>query len=392
MRNRNHIRMTSDGFSFHTFELKHYTSKIEEFDQIFKRLKQASKKDQFYELTEYDTECYFCGLLCDYGIRIYLTKLKEWYTIKLVINPRRLIDPKSSYLGIMLLDEKSLDTMEHRFTDLMRNLKLPEFIDDWSLTRIDLCVNFLFDRKKLPRQIIQLISRGPIAKGYIADTYTYHSEKNHKCKYKLEKHSIKIANKSIALVAYDKNYQAKIENLAIPNEMIPRGILRLELQCGHDWISEKTANHKLKSTREKIIFFAHRSQKYIRKYAQKLYMSGEYCQASILKDRIQAANSINTKSKDRMFHLVNMLRYEKYNFDDAINELPETLSKKELRTLLAHFDKLGISPIPLDGECKLKTVLSIPAILEMLDEGGLDVRFSIPNKSHALKPFKVCIE
>lgn len=386
MRYRDHIRQTDERSSFHTFELKTVLHDDAEFKLILKRLKSLSKRQEFYLLSEYGGNTYFCGHFSKHGIRIYLTQFKQWNIVKLVINPRLLIDPNATYLGIMLPDKKHLDQMELNFTKYIQKIGLPDSIDDWKLTRIDLCTNFLYDRKKLPRQIIQLISRGPVAPGYTLSKYSATSPDE------IEKHSIKFESKRISLVAYDKNYQAKRENLALPSEMITRGILRLELQCHLDWIYEKSTKHGCTTTREQIDFFSSHSGEYLRKYSQKLLLTGEYCQPAILKDRIQEATGISRKVKKRMTDFVDILSENNVSFDAGAKKIARNCTDDQLRTMFEQFNRLNICPVPLDKHCKLKTIQSIPSILEMMGDSGLDIRHPTGKKEYQKRVFKACCE
>ena len=384
MRNRNYVRITSEGFSFHTIQLTYICDEFE-FDAIKKRLKQVGKKDQFYPLQEYETDCFCCTAYSEHGIRFYLTRGTDSWTniVKIVLNPRRLVEPQCDYLGIMLSDEKSLDEMEHRFTDIMRKInspkspELPECMDEWKLSRIDLCVNLEFDRKKLPQQLIRLLSCGNAAAGYERSCYSYPSEKDGSF-MKLEKHSIKFSNKRIALTAYDKVYQCKYENLAMPDEM--QGILRLELQCTREWIRDENKKHHCKSTREAIDYLSRHSQEYLRKYADKLLMPGEYCREKILKERIQNAPGIRKGSKKQMLKFIKVLANGKTDVGGAIKQFKACLSGKQLRSLLEHFEQLDICPVPLDKHSKLKTICSIPNILKMMGDDSLDIRLSTKRK------------
>lgn len=375
MRNRNHIHMTSEGFSFHTIELKQTYFSTAKYNKIFEQLMRSSKDKDFYNLADYGEGRYFCGHFSKHGIRIYLSSFENRHTIKLVINPRKLIEPDSSYLGIMMTDEKSLDKMEHHFTDLMRKIGLPDFMDDWALTRIDLCVNFVFDRKKLPKQIIQLISRGPVPADYERSAYSSPAYKDPDGNISLEKHSVKFFNKRIALVAYDKAYQMKAEGLPSPADLKKRGILRLELQCGRNWIADESSKYGCKTVREKLNYFAAHSREYLCKYANTLYLSGEYYRRDLLIRKIQASDSITKKSKARMIQFVNMLD-SNCDFDIAFQTLSEALSKKQLRTLVDNFASLNIVPIPLMEKCELKSILSIPSILNEMDDCAFEKRFS----------------
>ena len=398
MRNRNHIYMTSEGFSFHTIELKQVYSSSDKYNAAFSHLKKISNQKEFYPLKEFDNICYFCGHFSKHGIRLYLTmkkakKKKYRYSIKAVINPRKLIDPDCSYLGIMPSDEKSLDQMEERFTEIMRKAGLPEFIDEWSLTRIDLCVNFVFNRKKLPQQMIQLISRGPVPHSYNRDTYTIPAQANPNGEIHLEKHSVKLWNKRIALVAYDKAYQMEKEGLLPPPElgMEKRGVLRVELQCRRDWIAEQAAEHKCQTVREKLDYFSSHSRDYLCEYVDRLYLHGEYFRYDLLCSKIEATDSIKGKSKKRMLNFVNLLA-SCNDFDAAFQVISESLTEKQLEAMVKHFSELNIAPIPLMKKCKLKAIQSLPSILHEMDDCSFQKRFNRKKKYIFPLKYNICSE
>lgn len=395
MRNRNHIYMTSEGFSFHTIELKQIYKSKRKYTAAFSHLKNLCDHKEFYPLKELGDGCFFCGHFSKHGIRLYLTEKKgtdDLYIIKAVINPRKLIDPDCSYLGIMPSDEKSLDRMEEEFTEIMRKAGLPELIDEWSLTRIDLCVNFVFNRKKLPQQMIQLISRGPVPHSYKRDTYTIPAQVTSNGDLHLGKHSVKLWNKRVALVAYDKAYQMETESLFLPFDlkMKKRGILRVELQCRRDWIAEQAAKYKCKTVREKLNHFSSHSREYICDYVDRLYLHGEYCHYSLLRSKIEAADLIKRKSKKRMLDFANLLASCK-DFDTAFQAISESLTEKQVEAMVRHFSDLNIVPIPLPRKCKLKAIQSLPDILREMDDCSFEKRFNL-NKMYIF-PLKcnICV-
>lgn len=382
MRCRDYIRLLSEGFSFHTFELKLiFRAGDTAFQKIMRLLEQMSKDKEFYELSSYGEGRFFCGHFFAHGIRIYLSQLDKWDIVKLVINPRKLIDPKSHYLGIMLCDSHSFDLMEKEFATIMEKIGLPTNMNDWTLTRIDLCVNLVFDRKKLPCQIIELIRRGPDTNGFHKEDWvTYYSMKSIDEKATLKKHSVKFENQSVAFVAYDKCYQMKLENLPLPKEMSPRGILRLELRCKKDWINKQAAKHGYKKTLEKIRFLAENSQHYLSAYARRLLPTGEYCQPKAIKEKIKNAINIRKKTKKRMEKFINVLDSSNVNFEKAIRKMGTDLSDKTLRAMSDSFAALGICPVPLSTKCKLKSITSIPSVLDQIGDSGLDIRLYKKNK------------
>ena len=153
------IQLTSDGYSIHTMELKLYPEQ-KEYEKIRNRLYRCATGSHCgttYPMSRYHTEeheAHCSTLLSKNGVLLYLTstklhletvgaagsenRMKAKAVIKAVVNPRKVLDPDSSYLGIMPADADSFERFQDCFTELMRKYGLPEFLDQWKLTRLDL--------------------------------------------------------------------------------------------------------------------------------------------------------------------------------------------------------------------------------------------------------------
>lgn len=164
------IKLTSDGYSFHTMELKiHPDSNA--FHRALSSLYAAAKKPKKSNRTTYpisnyqskDVKSHCSTLLSHHGVLLYLTEtIKNGYhnyTIKAIANPRRVLEPESGYLGIAPTDEGSLEWFQDEFTVLIRKYCLPEFLDDWTLTRLDLCVNLQLNKKHSARELCRLLQK-----------------------------------------------------------------------------------------------------------------------------------------------------------------------------------------------------------------------------------------
>ena len=155
---KNVLTLSSEGYSYHTLELS-WNPTNAEFGEICQYLHDISGHRAFYKLKQYGDNCHFCGVLTPHGIRIYLTKTNNKNVVKLIVNPRRLIDSNASYLGIMPPGSDAMELFEQTFTDCMRKVRLPEFLEDWKLTRLDLCVNIQWNKKEGPHELIRLIRK-----------------------------------------------------------------------------------------------------------------------------------------------------------------------------------------------------------------------------------------
>lgn len=360
------VKLTSEGFSYHTFELKYNPSRSA-FRKILHHLRNISNHNQFYPIYQCGSQqcgirCYFCGVLLKSGIRIYLTETDHRNVVKLIVNPRKVIDPWSSYLGTMPPDSQSLEQLEFGFTDCMRKVHLPEFLDNWKLSRIDLCVNLQWNKKKGPCTLIRMLGEEPVPAGYRRKQYPDQSGQDAKLQ---PEHILALGNKSVTLVVYDKIFQIVRENLALPHEELPKGVLRVELQCHKPFLRDYKESHHLSGTCEFLSALARDSRELICQYVQKLYFGGTYYKRSELERSLEHAPGLQNKCRKAMLSLSQALQIA-----DTMEDIPELtgLSEKQLRTCLRHFEELGIHPIPLQDSCSFDRMPSLPDLLQELAE------------------------
>ena len=362
-----YVSLTSEGFSFHTLEL-HYCPKAHEFTEIKKYIKWKSKDcgKEYYRLDKYESDCVYSALLQDQGIRIYMTKADKNNIVKLVINPRRLLDENAGYIGIFHISSKSFEEFYDKFTEAMRVAKLPEAFDDWKLTRLDLCVNLQSDRKKLPMALIYLLSRAATPAGYEKNHFIEDLRAGGNGKRDGWAHRLELSNDSVSFVAYDKIFQAKKENLIVESKYQDKGILRIELQLYKRWLDKYAKKEGIHSTSALLEILADNSKALICKYAGRLFPGGVHYHMGELKDNIKDALKIKDKTRKKMLELVKALD-DTISFDKAWDRVSESWTKKQRKNVLAAFKKLGINPIPLHYK-KLERLPSVVEILSSLDE------------------------
>src|SRR5699024_1186653 len=106
--------LNSDGFSIHTIELSvQYTERGWRAlkDKLYKELEKRKRDDDVWlypagkQQKRYQDN-YICTRFAKSGVRITLEHNinkdgNDNYFVRMVINPRKLIDPHSSYLGIL---------------------------------------------------------------------------------------------------------------------------------------------------------------------------------------------------------------------------------------------------------------------------------------------------
>ena len=159
-----------DGFSIHTFELSRKLDPSEYYaikDQLYRQQKQSGVKNWLYK-----DECksLICTLYKESGIsKIKLEHNKsncksknqgqdfDTYSIRMRVNPRKLIDPESSYIGILPPEESSIKKLKKTFAGLFEDTPF----NAYQLTRVDLCANIRCNSSKLFRELVRVLRKLP---------------------------------------------------------------------------------------------------------------------------------------------------------------------------------------------------------------------------------------
>lgn len=343
------IFLTSDGFSFHTLELR-WNPTDAEFTKAFDQLKRNSRSGEFYPVKESGgTFAWRCNSLSKNGIRVFLTRGHK-NLISLTVNPRKLLDPDASYLGIVPPDEGALEEIWARFTLVMRRIGLPDDVNMWKLHRLDLCVNICWDRKNASAELIRLLRLDEP----LSSSFTKESE--------LRQHAVRWKNDRIELVAYDKLLQMKREDL-MTGEKLPKSVLRVELHCGRAWIRDFAKKKYLKTTLDEIQALSKNSRSLILKYAQKCMYDGMYRKLKVQLEIVEDADGMKKKMKKRLKTILKMAN------DLSLKEARKGLTEEQWQTCLDHFRRLGVHPLPLREKYPVKELPSLLMILNELGEG-----------------------
>ena len=216
-----------DGFSIHTFELA-YRLTAAEFQKM---LDEAYALKLMYQ----EKACgnaFVCNWYGNHGIRLSMKKETTnaghlHYFLRIVCNPRKLIDPKSSYLGILPPGKQSLDQLDKVFRKLLKGSPFPHDMSRYYLKRVDLCTNIRCDCKRVFRELVRVLRKSHTPAKYERKKYR-HSDKKKANNY--NKHYIRLNCGTHELVIYDKTYQMTQNGLVIAYESLPDGVLRFEVQ------------------------------------------------------------------------------------------------------------------------------------------------------------------
>lgn len=375
MRTKRPIEITADAFSVHTIELCcHPTMKAlhRTIDRLFALSRKIAHKGMFLLPSKHaSSKTYSCLLFADQGVRLYLSILNSNDVprayVKMFVNPRKLLDSSSSYLGIMPLDEQSFVRFSENFTDLMRTIGLPEFLADWQLNRCDLCVNLQFGKNKVARELMAALRKNTPGGKFKQKHYMDSSLSPQKLKEK-RKHYLCYATDSVRLVVYDKMYQLTENKLILAQEKLPNGVLRVELQCQKKFLNSQAKKLDCDTNAHTLLrCMQQNSADYILKYVKKCFCSGMQYTPDALFQVLETAK-IRDQLKQPMLALCNSLRYG--SLDKAVKTIQKQyqLSEQNVRRILKKFQKLGICPIPLRTRYFRSSLPSLPDLLDALEQ------------------------
>lgn len=354
------IQLTPDGYSIHTFALRCVCSRTE-WENAKKQQYDNAKSRRKNEMFSISDQVWCCTRFKKQGVRIYFVRhhkgVNTWYSVKLVMNPRKLIDAESSYLGIMPTDESSFEILSERFSDIMRSAGLPEFLDDWLPVRVDLCANIAFNKEKVAQELVRTARKWPTPPKAQQIQST--------------KHFIEIAFKNYSLVLYNKVWQMKEEGLIIADEKLPNSVLRVEVQYGRKYINKQALAYDMgESTTDILRGMIIYSRELLLKHVCSCVPEASFQSVDALTNIIQNSR-YSEGTKDMMQFLVNQLR-RKHTLDAALEETARQfkISAKKDVDLLNKFEKINVSPIPLRKKYFRDWLPSIPALLKQIDEDG----------------------
>ena len=355
-RKKKQAMLTADGYSIHTIEMKVHMTCSEWMNAVHTAFSRASQTGtQTYEIAR---GTYCCTSASKDGVRLYLTKYDREGNVrpqvKAVINPRRLIDPQSSYLGILPTDEKSMQCVHDRFADLMRWFELPEFMEDWTLSRADLCVNLICPKSKIARELIRTARKWPAPPKY-------------KRLYLENKHKIHFRTGTVDLVLYDKTYQMGQEGLLVQEEKLPDGVLRIEVQYRREYVRRQAKKFGTQDDAWATLrHLTMQSKTLMLRHIERCFPAGDFCKPMLLAEKIETSD-LPSEMKARMVILTEALR-KRPTVDHAVEAMK--LTRKEAKEVLAAFEKIGLSPIPLRKGFYRDQMLSIPHILHQIEDDG----------------------
>jgi len=232
----------------------------------------------------------FCAMSLNYRSANYLQEPRA-YSIRAVINPKVFTGIRD-YLSAA--NEACIEELEDCFNAeaSLISAVLGEF-EEYSLTRVDYCVNFDLGELGFPcsaKQLIALIKRSDVPKHF--KVWTEYDKKSHR--RKSNKAALYLSNKSVTINCYWKYAHLKKEYPDCEDLEASREVVRFEVQCKyakvypmarvirdmmrHDLSWEKLMDgsffEEINPTQEMLSNWF--SARIIRSYFQKIVGKGDY--------------------------------------------------------------------------------------------------------------------
>ena len=369
-RKKTEFILEPDGFSIHTFALSYQMTAT----AFQKMLDNAYALKLMYQ--EKDCENVFvCNRYANHGIRLSMQRTTTdaghpHYFLRIVVNPRKLIDPKSSYLGILPPEKQSLERLDKAFRKLFKDSPFPHDISQYYLSRVDLCANIRCGNKRVFREMVRVLRKAHTPDKYERKKYQ-HSDKKKANRY--NKHYIRLSCGTHELVIYDKTYQLTENNLVVDYETLPEGILRFEVQYQREKLRHVEKKLGLDgSTNDPLKVLWHlmqHSRELLCKQFKACYSKTPFFPLEQIEAAVKASR-YTAKTKQSMLELARQMQ-RKQTVDKALRDMK--LPDDQAYALLERFEKLGANPVPLRKGFCCKRLPSPIELLETVDNQLLTV-------------------
>ena len=157
------FELEADGFSIHTFEISRKLTKSE-WNYCKGKLYDQSKVSSKICIYQESKGVHRVSRYEANGLRITLEHAHDQedsrgYYVRMVVNPRKVIDPDASYIGIFPPERSNITELQAAFHTLLKRSAFNDQLDDYYLSRVDLCVNMRCDHKKIFREVVRVLRK-----------------------------------------------------------------------------------------------------------------------------------------------------------------------------------------------------------------------------------------
>lgn len=290
------------------------------------------------------------------------------YHVYMVINPRKLIDPESSYLGILPPEESSIKALRKAFSALFEGSVFESILDQYKLRRVDLCVNLRCDSKKIFRETVRVLRKLPTPNKY---KRVFSTLKNKKAAHQIDKHYLEFSCGTHSLVIYDKTFQMDAQGLKVGFEKLPKGVLRFEVQYEREVLRRLEKKLDSDDPSELLRTLMGESQKRICKHFARCFADVQFAQYEEIISRIENSCFEDARKKT-MKELATRLQ-RKQSVDAVLTKMAK--EGYDVDSVLERFKKLGISPIPLWKSFCAQSIPGPVKLLELISDEDVEVAY-----------------
>ena len=366
------FELEADGFSIHTFEISRKLTKSEwnyckgklyDQNKISPKICIYQESKGVHRVSQYEK----------YGLRITLEHAHDQensrgYYVRMIVNPRKVIDPNASYIGIFPPEKSSITELQAAFHALLKSSAFNDQLDDYYLSRVDLCVNIRCDHKKIFREVVRVLRKLPTPPKY---KRVSRKEKDKKKANKYNKHYIKFQCGTHSLVIYDKTYQVTEQGLQVDYEDLPEGVLRFEVQYQRSVLRGLEKKPGTDNPSELLWYLMQKSEKRICKHFEQCFADVQFCQIEEIEKRI-TGSKYEDEAKQTMLELTHRMQ-RKQSVDQVLEEIRSEGFLVE--DLLRKVHKLGFSPIPLWKNFCAQQIPGPVSLLRMISEGEVVIPY-----------------
>lgn len=369
-KNAGTFQIEPDGFSIHTFELSKKVTN-NDYKRMRDRLYHQCSKGEVYRDKDWqgEGERHRCRWFQRNGLRISLEKdvhgqISTCY-LRIAVNPRKLIDPNSSYLGILPPTEESVQDVSKMFFAVLRDSGLPCVLDAYQLSRVDLCVNVRCDSTALFKELLRVTRKLPTPPKYERVMF---EDKDKKRASRYNKHHITLKHKSRKLVLYDKTYQILENGLLLDEEKLPKGVLRFEVHELRERISKVEKELGTSSVTSLLCHYIGQSERIITRCFGRAYPDKKFMQPDRLRSLIHA--EADTAVGDGMARLAEVMVRVK-----TLKKGVKKIGKEgyDAEAVLAQFARLGVSPVPLRKNFCAESMPGVSVLLERIAHRNVQI-------------------
>ena len=247
------------------------------------------------------------------------------------------------------------------FHALLRRSAFNDQLDDYYLSRVDLCVNIRCDHKKIFREVVRVLRKLPTPPKY---KRVSRKEKDKKKANKYNKHYIKFQCGTHSLVIYDKTYQTTEQGLRVDYEDLSEGVLRFEVQYQRSVLRGLEKKLNTDNPSELLWYLMQKSEKRICQHFEQCFADVQFCQIEEIEKRI-VGSKYEDEIKQAMLELAHRMQ-RKQSVDQVLGEMRSEGFFVE--DLLRKVHKLGFSPIPLWKNFCAQQIPGPVSLLRMISE------------------------